>query len=274
LTARIRIGNQTASVCADRMTPFAFAVEHGFDAFEWFADKKFAADGSTSGWEEDDIDAATRAWIAQTGRERDVLFTVHAPWQANPLHPGGVERLLRSLDFAQDIGASIVNLHLYMDDGPAGFVHSLRPVLTRASKYNLRLSIENTPHTSPDDFNATFAAFGAVAQAGTVGMCLDLGHANLCAATRNDYIGFIDALQPIVPLIHLHVHEKYGDADSHLTLFTGPARDNDAGVRAFVARLRRRRYSGPLILEQWPNPAELLTQAATRLRRLLDCVAS
>lgn len=270
LAGRIRIGNQTAVTCADRMTPFEFALQHGFDAFEWFADKKWADDGSTSGWEEDDFDPGTRAWIGKTGRERDVLFTMHAPWQANPLHPGGVERLLRSVDFARDIGASLVNLHLYMDDGAAGYVHSLQPVLTRARGYNLRLTIENTPHTSPDDFNATFAAFGQDAISGAVGMCLDIGHANLCAATRNDYIGFIDGLQPVVPIVHLHVHENYGDADSHLPLFTGPARDNDAGVRAFIERVRRRDYSGPLILEQWPDPPDLLCHAATRLRRLLD----
>jgi hypothetical protein len=57
--------------------------------------------------------------------------------------------------------------------------------------------------------------------------------------------------------------------DSHLTLFTGPARTDDTGVRAFVARLRRRNYRGAVILEQWPHPPELLVEAATRLRALL-----
>ncbi len=270
---RIRIGNQTAIACADRMEPFEFALRHGFDAFEWFADKKLADDGSTRGWDEDDMDSATRAWIRRTGQERDVYFTVHAPWQANPLNADGVDRLLRSVDFAETIGAALVNLHLYTDAGPAGYAHSLEPVLRRAAQANLRLSIENTPHTTPDDFNATFTELQKTA-AGSVGMCLDLGHANLCAATRNDYIAFIDALTPIVPIIHLHVHENYGDADSHLPLFTGPARVDDSGVRAFVARLRQRRYSGPLILEQWPNPPQLLLDAAQRLRQLFESITA
>ena len=273
MTQRIRIGNQTAVSCADRMEPFEFALRHGFGAFEWFADKKWNPDGSAAGWDETDMDGATRAWIRDTGKARDVLFTVHAPWQANPLHPGGVELLLRSLDFARDVGAHLMNLHLSMEDGASGYVRSLEPVIRRAAAAGLRLSIENTPHTTPQDFNQTFALLREVdaAPPEAVGMCLDLGHANLCGATRNDYLRYIDALRPEVPLIHLHVHENYGDADSHLTLFTGPAQLNDAGVRAFVERLRLRHYRGALILEQWPRPPELLVAAAARLQLLLGC---
>jgi sugar phosphate isomerase/epimerase len=272
MAQRIRIGNQTALSAADPLEPFAFALAHGFDAFEWFEDKKVRPDGRTAGWDEADMDAAARAWIRDTGRAHRMLFTVHAPWQANPLRPGGAEVLGRSLEFARAIGADLVNLHLYLDDGPAGFAYSLGPVLRRAAAAGLRLSIENTPETGPADFNETFACLReqAAAPPGTVGMCLDLGHANLCAATHNDFVGYVDALAPEVPLIHVHAHENYGDADSHLTLFTGPSAADDAGIRAFVERLRRRHYGGALILEQWPRPPELLVMAATRLRQLLD----
>ena len=34
----VRIGNQTAH-SAPLFTPFDFAVQHGFDAFEWFPDQ-------------------------------------------------------------------------------------------------------------------------------------------------------------------------------------------------------------------------------------------
>jgi sugar phosphate isomerase/epimerase len=272
MSPRIRIGNQTAVTSADRMEPFEFALHHGFDAFEWFADKKLDSAGGVRGWDETDIDAATRARIRHAGQERDVLFSVHAPWQANPLHADGIEVILRSLDFAHDIGAVLVNFHLYMDDGAAGYVRSLLPVLRRAADLGLRLSIENTPKTTPADFNATFACIQKTMAAPTekVGMCLDIGHANLCAETHNDYVRYIDAVAPHVPITHMHVHENYGDADSHLTLFTGPSRENDAGVRSLLERLRRRDYSGVLILEQWPQPPQLLVEAATRLRQLLN----
>src|SRR5260370_24967075 len=125
MNQRIRIGNQTAIACADRLEPFAFALGHGFEAFEWFADKKVAPDGTAAGWDEADIDEAARASIRDARRGHDVRFTVHAPWQANPLHPGGVELLFRSLEFARDIGADLVNLHLYTDEGAASYARSL-----------------------------------------------------------------------------------------------------------------------------------------------------
>jgi sugar phosphate isomerase/epimerase len=267
---RIRIGNQTAIACADRLEPFEFAVRNGLDAFEWFADKKVRADGTAAGWDEDDMDAATRAWIRDTSKAHDVRFTVHAPWQANPLQPGSVDLLLRSLDFARDIDAALVNLHLYMEEGAASYVRSLTSVISQAARAGLRLSIENTPHTTPADFNETFACLAEdPAASGVVGMCLDIGHANLCGATHNDFLRYYDELAPDVPLTHLHMHENYGDADSHLTLFTGPAGVDDSAVRSFLDRLRRRGYDGVMILEQWPAPPQLLLEAATRLRELL-----
>jgi sugar phosphate isomerase/epimerase len=269
----IRIGNQTAISCGDRLGPFEFALSNGFDAFEWFADKKTHSDGRVAGWDESDMDAELRAWIRETGQAHGVLFTVHAPWQANPLHADGPLLLCRSIDFAHDIGAVLVNLHLYMDDGPAGYARSLEPVLRHAIDAGLRLSIENTPHTTPDDFNRTFACLQEleVGSPAHVGMCLDIGHANLCAVTHGDFVRFMDELSPAVPISHLHVHENHGDADSHLTLFTGPARKDDSAIRAFLDRLRERGYDGAMILEQWPHPPELLVTAATRLRAMLAC---
>jgi sugar phosphate isomerase/epimerase len=247
-------------------------LQHGFDAFEWFADKKENTDGGVAGWDESDMDADMRTWIRQTGAAQDVRFTVHAPWQANPLHADGISLLIRSVDFARDIGADLVNLHLYMDEGPQGYARALQPVLRYAAAVGLRVSIENTPHTTPDDFNDTFACLAELDDlpAGTTGMCLDIGHANLCAPTHNHFIRYLDALAPVVPIIHIHAHENHGDADSHLTLFTGPSRDDDSGIRAFVERLRRRAYGGAVILEQWPNPPQLLVEAAARLRALFD----
>jgi sugar phosphate isomerase/epimerase len=269
---RIRIGNQTAISCADLWEPFDFAVQHGFDAFEWFADKKEYTADRSAGWDEADMDAAARAAIRAAGVAHDVLFTVHAPWQANPLHEDGVPLLLRSIDFAHDIGAKLVNLHLYMDAGPRGYVHALKPVLRRAAEVQLRVSIENTPHTTPDDFNRTFACFAELPDLppDIVGMCLDIGHANLCAPTHNQFIRYFDLLAAEVPLIHIHAHENYGDRDSHLTLFTGPAREDDSGIRAFVERLHRRVYRGAVILEQWPQPPQLLVEAAARFRALWE----
>ena len=81
--------------------------------------------------------------------------------------------------------------------GAPGFVRSLEPVIRYAAESGLRLSIENTPRTTPADFNQTFASLRELDAVGprTVGMCLDLGHANLCTPTHNDFIRYIDELR-------------------------------------------------------------------------------
>jgi sugar phosphate isomerase/epimerase len=266
MSQRIRIGNQTACSAAQTMDPFNFAIESRFDAFEWFSDKK-----NGHGFSEGDFDAGARGHLRKTGELHDVRYSVHAPWQANPLHGDGSTLLYNSVDFAHDIGADIMNLHLYMDKGPEEYVRALLPVIQHASKKGVRVSIENTPITPPAEFNETFAAFwkSGVSRK-DVGMCLDIGHANICDQTRFDYVRYLDELSPEVPIIHLHLHENYGDADTHLTLFSGPAGENDAGVRAFLERLRKRKYEGAMILEQWPNPSTQLLKARARLRMLLE----
>ena len=79
---------------------------------------------------------------------------------------------------------------------------------------------------------------------------------------------YLDALTPIVPLAHLHLHENFGDRDSHLPLFTGPARDNPSGIQGMVERLERRGFAGCAILEQWPQPPSLLVEARDGLARM------
>jgi hypothetical protein len=84
---------------------------------------------------------------------------------------------------------------------------------------HLHLSLENTPETFPDYVNAVFKVLDAIPQAaGRVGLCLDMGHANLFADTRNDCVRFVDLLGEHVPIIHWHAHENWGDGDSHLML--------------------------------------------------------
>ena len=270
MTKHIRIGNQTAFSAAEPMAPFDFALAQGFDAFEWFADKKENEDGTWSGWDFADMAEKNRAQVKRAGKEKDILYTVHAPWQANPLQPQGLALLLKSLDFAGDIGADLVNLHLYTEEGVQVFLDRLAPIISYAAERGVRIALENTPITTPTDFREFFACLsGSELPGEAVGMCLDIGHANLCDRTRNDFIRYLDELGTEVPIIHMHLHENYGDFDSHLPLFTGPARENDGGIRVLIERLKDRHYQGALILEVWPQPPELLTEAEQRLRPML-----
>jgi sugar phosphate isomerase/epimerase len=264
----IRIGNQT-SCHARAELPFEFALRHGFDAFEWFSDK------GQGGWGEDDVSAAERERLRRTSQERGILFSVHAPHAADPTTRAGTAAIRRSIRFAGDVGAGVVNLHLFPEHGSRPFADSLGPLLEDAAAAGVRLSLENTPQTSPDDFNAVFGVLSAVPEAaGRVGMCLDMGHANLFAGTRNNYLRFVDLLGEHVPIIHWHAHENWGDRDSHLTLFTGPSARDDQGIRGLAHRLLRGGFSGSIVLEQWPYPPEQLIQARERLQNLLDSVRS
>src|SRR5208283_1108204 len=146
---------------------------------------------------------------------------------------------------------------------------ALVPLAKRLAPDGIKLSIENTPDTGPEVFNKLFSLLRLRDNPSHVGMCLDLGHANLCEATRNDYLKFVDMLDPRVPVIHIHIHENYGDNDSHLPLFTGPAGKNPVGIMGFMERMKHRNFSGSIILEQWPQPESLLIEIRTRLLEII-----
>ena len=265
---RIRIGNQTAISAGSPEGPFAFALDQGFDAFEWFPDRNEAG----AGWTEDDLGPEQRAVIREQARVHDLRLSVHAPWWANPLKSGASTILAKSLALAEDLGADLLNLHLYCEQSAAAFVRALEPLLDRLAATPIRLAVENTPLTGPQECNALFEALARSGRADPdrIGLCFDLGHASLCRATHNDYLKFLDLLHPDLPIIHLHLHENWGDRDSHLPLFTGPAGRDPASVAGLLQRLDRRDFSGSIILEQWPDPPSLL--AATR-NRLLTMIA-
>lgn len=264
----IYIGNQTAFSTKDPEEPFKFAALNSFDAFEWFDDKKVFED-SESGWTPTDMSTERRALIKDIS-ESGMRFSVHAPWQANPLKDGGLEKILASLDFAGDIGAKILVIHFYAELGIPAYASAIAPALEMASQLGVQIAIENTPITTPAEFNELFLYLNEhhPDHAEFAGMCLDIGHANCCEVTRNDFIRFIDLLEPAVRIIHCHVHENWGHEDSHLTLFTGPSSKNDAGIELFLARLKKRNFGGSLIMEQWPEPTQMLVEAEKKLRKI------
>ena len=264
-----RIGNQTSWTIADPTVPFEFALRNGFTAFEWFPDR--GARGR-EGWHEADLDARTRRTIRERARAADLALSVHAPLDYHPTLSASHDRLHQVVEFAQDIGAELLNLHFEAGEEMEAFVEALRSVLKLTAKVGLRLSLENTVQTSPEWCNRCFDLLMGRNQHSPprAGMCFDLGHANLHPATRNDYLDFLDRLSPRVPIIHLHLHENHGDHDSHLTLFTGPAKDNVAGLQGLWRRLERRCFCGAAILEQWPQPRSLLIEARDRLVQMLN----
>jgi sugar phosphate isomerase/epimerase len=262
----IGVGNQTAFSAQSPLQPFEYALTNGFEVFEWFPDKR----PSGQGWEEDDLTMNERLEVRKLATAHRVRFSVHARWQANPLNVEDHYILRKDIRLAQDLGASLLCIHLYHEAGPEAYAQAILPLVDRLAEARIRLSIENTPLTTPEHFNELFAHLREL-PAGlmdSIGMCFDMGHANLCQSALNDYLAYLDQLDPCVPIVHVHLHENWGDYDSHLPLFTGPAANNLAGVRGLIARLKQRGYSGAFILEQWPDPPSLLNEARQRFLRL------
>jgi sugar phosphate isomerase/epimerase len=265
---RVRIGNQSAPSAKRATEPFEYAVDNGFDAFEWFLSTRLLGDGREgAGFAPEE-----RREIGRTAAENDIELSVHAPWWLDPFEPEGYEHLARSLEFAMDMGAANLNMHLSSERGIEAFEKTLSPVLQRLADLPIRLSIENIPSSTPDEFNELFTRFAdaGVDVGGLVGMCLDLGHANLCPLTNNDYLGFIDRLAPHVPIVHLHLHENYGGDDTHIPLFSGASERDPSGIEGFVDRMKMRGFSGCGILEVWPDPPSLLNMARDRLLRMFN----
>ena len=265
---RISVGNQTAYSAATIVQPFEFAVDNGFDAFEWFPDKKTTGEG----WTVDDIPKEMRARIRQTAEDLAMRLSVHAPWPSDPLTPENAASFPGAVQFAEDIGASLFTIHLRTDQGLTVFADALVPLLTLLRKAGIDLAVENTVFTAPSDFNALFQHLSNVPAEDIprIGMCVDIGHANLFSETRNDYLRFIDLLDDKIPIVHIHMHENYGDHDSHLTVFTGPAGRDPSGIEGLIERLDRRGFSGSIILEQWPEPQSLLIEAREQLIQIIQ----
>lgn len=260
----IYIGNQTAFSAATVKQPFDYAVQNGFDAFEWFPDKKL----SGAGWDENDLDVAARFRLREIAQTHGIRISVHARLHASPLDADTI--LFRDIELARDLGASLINVHLFTGAGIEAYVQAILPLADRIGDAGLQLSIENTVATSPEDFDEFFSRLYESCPSGSshVGMCFDLGHANLFAGTRNNYLEYLERLHRDVPIIHLHLHENWGDHDSHLPLFTGPAGKDQRGICEFVARMKQRKFSGSIILEQWPHPPSLLNSARDTLKQL------
>lgn len=261
----IRIGNQTARGAGQMFEPFEYAVQCGFDAFEWFSDRQ-----GGQGFDFSQLDDAACRRLKQRAKAEDIRYSVHAPLAARPMTPQGQTLVKTAMDFARSIGAAVVVVHMDEQAAAGHYAQALKSILARRRGGSVTLAVENVPSTGPEVFNQLFEAVAKLACRNRVGMCFDLGHANLYWQTRNDYLAYMDGLGEHVPMIHAHVHENAGDADSHLPLFTGPAGEDSRGVQAWVSRILERGFQGLMIMEQWPDPPALLCQARDRLRRLIS----
>lgn len=264
LYTRVRIGNQTSAHAPSALLPFEFALTNQFDAFEFFPDHGAAGKG---GWDLATLPKSCWDDIRRKAQAEDMTLSVHAPLFKPVLAGPAGQILAEELEFARYLGASVFVLHLDFAKGMAAFAEAIFPLFHVLDSFSCRLALENTPQTNPVQINDFFAAFCGKHPAlrTKVGLCFDMGHANLCSMTHNDYHGFLDKLAAEIPIVHVHLHENWGDADTHLPLFAGPSAKDEQGIRGVLMRLGKRHFEGAAIMEQWPADPNMLVVIQKKL---------
>ncbi|MGA1823046.1 MAG: hypothetical protein ACMUIP_00190 [bacterium] len=260
-----RIGNQTSCHSQHILDPFEFAITHRFESFEWFFDKNM--DGS--GLDISRVDASFKKYIKQTADNADLSLSVHAPCNISLYSEKDIRVLHEIINFTIDIKARVLVLHFDSSMGLMGFLTRIENVAQDLSNTDIALALENTPENGPLEFNQFFNTM-TTRGGGKVGMAFDIGHANLFRDFRNNYVGYLNALEPHVPINHLHFHENSGESDSHDTIFSTYSKDNDLGIRTVMEILIERCSSANIIFEQWPYPRSLLVDARDRLQKIIN----
>lgn len=239
--------------------------------------------------------ADTRQCIAHAGAVRRTLATtglravLHGP---GSLLAGTQEsdRLLdAALSYAAEAGCEIVVYHaMALTDSPAVVARlaseatSLAHLAATAERLGIAVALENLAPLFPGPetlsaIPATLRSLAARLSSPAVGLCLDVGHANVTAGLRRtDLRKLVDPVLDNVALFH--VHDNFGarhipgeggpNVDPlRLDLHLPPGRgslDWDAIAAQLVA------HRAPLMLEvhppHRPSPAEIAQLAATALR--------
>lgn len=194
--------------------------------------------------------------------EAKLQCTVHVPIYgvnlASPipsLAAASLGEVVRAVDLARDLGASLVVLHPghvdpdYLplngerDLALRRFTWALEVVLARAG--DLSVALENKQRSRGWDMVHTPQEHrGFLDRFPSLQACLDVGHLHTVGGDVQDYV---DALGD--RLAHVHLHDNGGERDDHLPLGQG-------GVdwRGALATLEGAGYQGLVVLEL-PDPA-------------------
>lgn len=289
----MKFGISTHLFHNDRLTEahLAAAKRHGFDCIEIFATKThvdYTSDKDTQ---------LIAGWLRDTGVN---VHSIHAPI-TNALKNGewgevwsnaaadsarrqlAVAESSRAMTFAAAIGARFVVTHLGVPDampapGPdndgGALSRSLATLAAEARAHGLTLALEVIPNrlSTPDALVARLEAASDATDDDELvghGVCLDVGHAHLMAASKSGDGGAIDAVETLGGhLVTTHIHDNAGRSDDHLIPFKGTI-----NWSALVMAMEKVGYDGVWMFEIGsPAPGadyeQLLAQAAAARARL------
>ncbi len=196
---------------------------------------------------------------------------LHGPGSIRAGSPDGNLALEGLISYAALVGASLVVYHAAnlpdehaSEDARLAETRALATLATRAERLGVVIALENLApvYPSPDALSFTPLVLRTMAKrisSPAVGLCLDVGHANIVARLRRTEP--LDLIEPVLDRVVLfHLHDNLGarrdDSGTpeidplRLDLHLPPGRGNVPWDR--LAPLIARKGAAPLILEVHP----------------------
>jgi len=202
--------------------------------------------------------------LKKVANSKGIDFTVHAPFvdiniaSLNPeLRRVMLKGLEKSIAYSHQLKCKQWVFHSGWKTGVSEFypnldwqinLRSVRTLLAVAKKYDVEISIENTPEPFPfllkkmQDFALFYSELGS-----DIGLTLDIAHAH----TSHQALEFIDKFSD--KIVHVHVSDNEGKYDSHRGIGRG-----NIDWNAIAGALKRIRYKGIVMLESIEHVEESL----------------
>jgi len=167
------------------------------------------------------------------------------------------------MDVMTDFGGEVLALHCGLETNreengpPKNLTRSLEALAEYASKKNIRLALENTPNK----FSTTDKIVDIVNQypSDAVGICLDIGHANVLEDP-------VEAVKTAAEhLFSIHASDNDGSGDAHLSPLKGNIRWKE--IKKALSDVS---FNGPFMLElrNYDNYDEVLSDAKDFVKKI------
>jgi len=194
------------------------------------------------GWDEPWLDDKLAQEIKEAcaGASHVSVHTRPEHWRWNP------HGLSDEVDLCATIGASVLILHpgsFGLDDpGSRPDFPGIVRLATRARELGVQLVLENTPDTMWA-LDLVLDEVGDDPGKTNLGICIDVGHAYISQdAGREPIRNYLERYKG--QLVHLHLHDNFGDADEHL-----PLKEGSIDWQNLADTLKTIDYHGPAVLE-------------------------
>ena len=163
------------------------------------------------------------------------------------------EEVKLALKMARDIGMELITIHggAFIDEKDyEQHLEASRKTLEELNPYfknaEVKLCVENLPSTGhvgnqiKEYPKSSKGLLYLVSNLKNVGVCLDVGHANVSGGV----LDFYDSVMATGKLWDMHLHDNLGDKDNHLKIYSG-----NVPFEELFKRLKRDNYSGYLSIE-------------------------